>query len=201
MPLLCLKVTKRVAFFAILLSLICGLTACGFKLRSSMDLPPNLHALYLESNDPYGQATREIRANLQHLGVRFVEFPSEAPVTLNIINSNTSISQTSVGSEQQVSTYMVDYFVTYVLKNSKGRVVVGPKTLTEIRSITMLANEEIENSNKLNEAEENMLREIINKLMFQLTSKQTKNALESLKLAQASKTIQPSIRKRVVEVS
>ena len=166
------------------------LTSCGFKLRSAANLPPQLHTIYLESQSPYSLVTRMLRDNLHYSGIKLVEHADLAPITFCIISENLSASQASVGS--QMRDYLTTYYVTYAVKNAKGKTLVGPKTVATQRTVTVLANEILENSNKLIEAKNSMINEIIEDIIFQLNSDETKKSLKNAK-ALASK-IRPSVR-------
>ena len=55
------------------------LSSCGFKPRSSDDISPNLHTMYLDTNEVSEQITADTARMLTALGVKLVQTESEAP--------------------------------------------------------------------------------------------------------------------------
>src|SRR5438552_2084186 len=66
------------------------LTSCGFHLRGQFPLSPILNNLYIQTQDPYGQLTRNLREYLKVSGVRLVNSRDEATSVLTILSETTS---------------------------------------------------------------------------------------------------------------
>ena len=171
------RFTTSLKSFALIISL-CLLTACGFQLRGAMELPPQLHILYLQSNNPYGEFTRALRSSLAISNIKVVDDPTQAPYTLNILTDSLTTHQTSVGGSQQTRDYLATYTVKYDIQTSEGVTLYGPVSVSDQTTITVNENEVLTNSNKLTSAKQTMEQNLLNKMRFQLTSKALKNAVE-----------------------
>jgi len=164
------------SFFILLI--IIFFTGCGFHLRGAYQLPLQLHVMYLQSTTPYSDFTKQLKTTLAFSKVRLVNNPQQASIILSILQENFSTFQTTVGDSTQTRSYNAVYTVTYNLQNKYGRVIIGPKTVSDSSTITVNQNEILENSNKLNITKQTLIRNLIMKLMFQLSSKDTITAVK-----------------------
>ncbi|MBU0455490.1 MAG: hypothetical protein KKA99_01725 [Gammaproteobacteria bacterium] len=153
------------------------LSACGFQLRGNMPMPPQLHTLYIESQAPYDSLMRQLKTALKRSGIRLVNAPNLAPMTLQITNENVSYNQTSIGNSQNTRDYSVNYSVQYVLQNAKGKTLYAPSMLSAQKTITLNAQEVITSSNKYNDAVRDLQNDLVPKLLFQLSSPDAVKAL------------------------
>ena len=115
---------------------------------------------------------------LQLSHVNLVSDPQQAPIILALSNENFSTYQTSVANSSQARNYNATYTVTYQLQRKYGKDITKPKTVSTTTTITVNQNEILENSNKLNITKQNLIRDLVMKLMFQLSSKNTVTALQ-----------------------
>jgi LPS-assembly lipoprotein len=156
-----------------ILALTILLAGCGFHLRGAHPLPPQLHTMYLQSGKPYSDLTKQVKMTLAFSNVKLLDDPTKAPIILALSNENFSTYQTSVGNSTQTRNYNAIYSVTYQLQNKYGSDITTAKTISSSTTITVNQNEILENSNKLNIAKQNLIRDLVMKLMFQLSSKNT----------------------------
>jgi LPS-assembly lipoprotein len=169
-----MKTIKQLLFLIIPIFL----AGCGFHLRGAHPLPPQLHTMYLQSTKPYSDLTKQVKMTLAISNVKLVDDPTKAPIILSLSNENFSTYQTSVGNSTQTRNYNATYAVTYQLQNKYGSDITAAKTISNSSTITVNQNEILENSNKLNIAKQNLIRDLVMKLMFQLSSKHTIIALK-----------------------
>ncbi|CNL38419.1 LPS assembly lipoprotein LptE [Yersinia aleksiciae] len=99
----------RHRILTLLLGLAVLVTAgCGFNLRGTTQVPPELQKLLLESSDPYGPLTRAVRQQLRLSNVTIVDDPMRQDLpALRIIGSSenqdtVSIFRNGVTAEYQL---------------------------------------------------------------------------------------------------
>jgi len=153
------------------------LASCGFHLRGTLSLPPSLRTMYLQSNSPYSDFTRQLQSVLRLSGARLVNNPQQASIIFYIPIEKFSTYQTTVTSTVQTRNYNANYTITYSLQDKHGNTIVQPKSISSHDTITVNQDELLENSSKLDATKQTLIRNLIMKLMFQLTSKNTILAL------------------------
>jgi LPS-assembly lipoprotein len=147
------------------------LSACGFHLRGEIPLPAQLQKLYLQTTDPYGQLTRNIKQYLKFSGVELVDSPAEADTVLVILNETNSEQLLSIGGTQQTRQYDITLTVAFEVTNTSGKVLVPPESLHETRSLTILSNQILGGSNEENNLFVQMRRAIVYDILKRLSSK------------------------------
>lgn len=102
----------RYPFIRLLIAFVVLITAgCGFHLRGNTQIPVGLQTLILNSNDPNGPLTREIRQQLLLNGVTIVEdtgtkMAKETP-SLRILGSSLSKDTASVFQDGRTAEYQM----------------------------------------------------------------------------------------------
>lgn len=152
------------------------LASCGFQLRSADTLPPILHCLYLESSNPYSVFHSLLAENLRGLHVTVVDLPSQAPITLVIIANELSHNDPGVVSSNMAIPYTFTLHTVIALETPKGAIITGPASFSTSRTIVLNSNQIINSSIGL-PAQQDLMRNNIQKIYFWLISQDTKNAL------------------------
>lgn len=95
------------------------LSACGFKLQSRTDLPPEMQRTRLEILDPYSEFARRVEILLEQNGVQVVTALSGAAVLEVPVNEARKEIQ-SIGDNARVQEYLVRHSVQFRLLDNKG---------------------------------------------------------------------------------
>jgi LPS-assembly lipoprotein len=154
----------------ILIMLTLCLTSCGFQPRGSLPLAPPLHNLYLETPDPYGQLTKNLRQFLKMSGVSLANSSAEATSVLTILNENTSDQLVGINGSQQTRQYNLVLTVIFQLSNNNNRVILSPQTVSETRALTITNDQILASSNEAANLYNQMRRAIVYDIMSRLSS-------------------------------
>jgi len=168
-------------FFRIIITglIFFNLTACGFHLRGQNELPPALHTVYLQTDNPYGQFESTLKQTLISAGVVMVDSPRAAPVTLSISKPVLANSMSTLGASNQTRVYTVVYTVTFSLMNAQGKVLFPATPITSTRSLTLSANQLLDSNSQLTLLEQEMQRDVIDQLYNRLMSQQIAQVLNN----------------------
>jgi len=144
-------VGARLFTAGVLILLLVLLSACGFKLRGGVDLPPLLQETYIESESPFTGMARSLRAELETSGARIVDSSEQATAVLRVINEKSENRILSVGSTGKASEYELFEEVTFELVDRDGKVLVQRQNLRMVRDLVF---DEKELLGKVSESEQ-----------------------------------------------
>lgn len=154
------------------------LTGCGFHLQGETRLAPPLHNLYLQTTDPYGYLTRNLKQYLKMSKVRLVSSPAHADTILVISRDDAVQEFLSISGTNQTRQYRLKVTVVFEITNAKGQVIVPPQTLAEDRTITIQANQVLGSSNETTLLYQQMRRILAYAIMNRIASREITHTIE-----------------------
>lgn len=119
--------------FFLCASLLLLLSGCGFHLRGSIALPEWAKIMYLASETPYGRFEVQLKRALSASGVRFIEDPKLAAVTLQILEQTSDKTVLTLGADARAQDFQLTYSVRLQLLDKTQKVLIAPITLTQSR--------------------------------------------------------------------
>jgi LPS-assembly lipoprotein len=159
---------------------ICLLAGCGFHLRGSLPLTTELKVLAINSANPYGTLTLQLKQILQSMGAQIVPEESHPALTLFIDNESfteTSITQSASFSVQQ---YMMVFTVTYHLTDKKGNAIYSPKPVIVKQLYSVNQNQVLSTDAQLQTLQQEMQQTAVYQILSQLNSVEAKTALAKI---------------------
>jgi LPS-assembly lipoprotein len=153
------------------------LSSCGFQPRTAAVLSPPLHNLYLQTNDPYGQLTNNLRVYLKMSGVHLTKTPEAANTILEILDETTSEQLLNISGTQTTRQYNLILTVHYKITDNHGNILVDTQTASETRPLTINANEMLSGSNQATSLYQQMRQAIAYDIISRLASRDITNLL------------------------
>lgn len=132
---------KKLTCASVLLSFFIVLTACGFKLRGNVELPPVLQDTYIQSEAPFTGMARALRAQLKQSGANVLESEEQASAILKINHERSENRVLSVGSSGKATEYELFDEVSFSLSDSNGKVLIASQTLRITRDLVFDQNQ------------------------------------------------------------
>jgi len=126
------------------------LSACGFKLRGAVELPPVLQDTYIESDNPFTGMARALRVELELAGANVLEARDTATAVLVIHQERSENRVLSVGSSGRATEYELYDEFGFSLHDPDGKQLAKPQTLSMTRDLVFDENELL---GKVSEAE------------------------------------------------
>lgn len=155
----------------ILISLITiSLSSCGFQLRGSAALSPPLKRLYIETANPYGPLTRNLRDYLKASDVEVTDTRQNALTVLHIVSETQTQQLLSVSGLQQTRQYSLTLTVTFEITSPNGAVLMPAIAVAESRTLTSVSDQILGSSNEQNTLYQQMRLAIVYDIMNRLSS-------------------------------
>jgi len=108
------------------------LAACGFKLQTRAELPPEMQQTRLEISSPYSPFARRLEILLEQNGARIVESGANAAI-LVVPQNRTHREIQSIGDNARVREYLIRHTVQFRLLDSQGNELIPLQTLEQSR--------------------------------------------------------------------
>jgi outer membrane lipopolysaccharide assembly protein LptE/RlpB len=148
------------------------LSGCGFKLRTAESLPPQLHQVYYQTDNPFGQFEVAFKRALKTSKVKLLDEPNATAPVLHV-TSNYSSSTTSSISTTSGRVYSLSYTATISINDASGKILLTPQTASVSRSISLQPNEIFETTPQVEIAKQELLQELSTKILNILCAKKT----------------------------
>jgi len=107
-------------------------SACGFKLQSRAELPPEMQRTRLEIQAPYSEFARRLETLLEQNGVKVVTALENAAVLEVPLNRSRNEIQ-SIGDNARVREFLVRHTVQFRLLDSNGNELIPLQTFEQSR--------------------------------------------------------------------
>lgn len=109
------------------------LTACGFHVRGSTNVPPEIARTYISAVDRHSLFYRQLRLELSAAGIELVDSPADATAIFNILGDVTDQRVLSVSARNVPREYEVYYIVTFSVTSGR-ETMIEPRTQTQRRT-------------------------------------------------------------------
>jgi LPS-assembly lipoprotein len=112
-----------------------GAAGCGFRLRGTPQLPPELATTYIQADDRYTPFYRELVTRLRQGGARLTDDPTAARAVIQVLSEDTGRRLLSVSARNVPTEYEVFYRVRFLVRVD-GREAVPVEQLALTRDQT-----------------------------------------------------------------
>lgn len=125
--------TMKHAHTIFILMLLLGLSACGFRLRGHVDVPPQMQETYIKGAAAFSELYIELQKALERAGAKIVSGPEVATAQLNIASEQLKRRVLSVDAQGRASEYELTYEVVFDLQDKANKVLVATQTVSLLR--------------------------------------------------------------------
>ncbi len=107
-------------------------SACGFKLQTRAELPPEMQRTRLEVQAPDSEFARRLEVHLEQNGIKVVTALGDAAV-LEVPLNRTRKEIQSIGDNARVREFLVRHTVQFRLLDSEGKEMIPLQTFEQSR--------------------------------------------------------------------
>lgn len=93
-----------------------GLSACGWHIRGSVELPKQLSNLYISATDSKGALITDLRELLKTNRIKLVDNPADANYSLDILEETKDRHTAGVGGDEVTSAYEITLKANYEIR-------------------------------------------------------------------------------------
>lgn len=165
--------TKPLPHIFLILLFSLSLTACGFHFRGNWQLPPSVHTIYIESDNPYGQLVRELQQQLKSSNVLLVDNKNAADLILRIEQDTIDQSLLGINATQQTRQYKLTITIRFSLSDNSGLTILPTKRIEDNRIITIQSNQILGSTNEVLLFAQQMRRSLSINILTALTAQET----------------------------
>ena len=123
---------KKIRHMVVLLLVAVLLGACGFRLQTRVELPPEMQQTRLEIQSPYSRFARRLEILLAQNGAQIVESGEDAAI-LEIPQNRMRKEILSIGDNARVREYLIRHSVQFRLLDNQGNEIIPLQTFEQSR--------------------------------------------------------------------
>lgn len=148
-----------------------GLQGCGFKLRGSIDVPPQFRQMQLQAN-PNSSFTKSL---IQQLKANDIKITTQAPLRLAITRNDNEKRTLSYSGRGKSAEYEIIKHVEFSVINTQTNQVMIPKTELQARRAYLFDDTKIAAMNEQEQLIQQELEfDLASKLLLQLQKQKQK---------------------------
>lgn len=167
----------KLVLFSLALSLLLALSACGFRLKQSHNLPFNTIYTNVEENSSFGSRLRRL-LSVNAPNLHFVSTPEAAEVQLLQLAYRRHLRELSLDPNGEVEDYELHLFMEFSLLDNKGGVLMPPTTLSVIRDIPNNPDNSYAKQIEINTLFDDMELSLVDRLLRRLSAIDVQQAYE-----------------------
>ena len=125
----------RIALVVLLVSL--SLSACGYRLAGTADLPPELSSIYLVTNNISESQSRALQRSLENGGATVVSQLDQQSVQLNVSLKVEPTRQLATSARDGAIVRRVTRGLTFTVKAADGQTIAATQTLSQQKDVSL----------------------------------------------------------------
>lgn len=147
----------------LILTSVLFISACGYQLRGSMDLPEGLKSIYLQAAS--SQLTNTFKRTLSSSGGELVEQMAQAGIVVQLVKEKMDRRVLSLSSTGRANEYEIIYSLKFTLLNAAGKVLFENQTVEINRDYFNDQEDVLGKNNEEQTIREEMYRQAVQKII------------------------------------
>lgn len=152
----------------LVLTLLFGLSACGFHLRGDVKLASQLNKVYFQGAGVYDPLVREWSRSLTSAGATVVEDMQGATAIIQILKNAGDRRVLSVGSQGKVKEYELYQALDFRVRDEAGRELLGVQNLVLTRAYLFDPDDVLGKASEEESLRRDMRRDLVRLAMLRL---------------------------------
>jgi LPS-assembly lipoprotein len=159
----------RTGLLILTLSLLPGLSACGFRLAGTVDLPDQLSSIYL-TDEGFDESQRQtLRRSLVQAGASLLAQPDAEAANLSVNLKRLPDRQMATGADTGANVKRITRQLDYSVKSAAGEIIVPMRTLTQQRDVSLDDDNLLSSDREKDAVARDLEKALFDQLIRQLT--------------------------------
>lgn len=171
-----IKINDALKNFICFILMCVWLTACGFHLRGAYHVPPRLQNVSVQYKQPFDPMVAKLKRALKTSGVTLAANESQASYIFHINDISQASVLQSTSTTNQVSTYILNYTITFVVTDTTGKVILPTQSVTSSTTYILNSAEALNNYTEQPELMFGLQQDAIFQIMNRLSSRNAKKS-------------------------
>ena len=157
----------RICLLVLLVSF--SLSACGFRLAGTAELPPQLESIYLVTSDFSESQRNLLRRSLNNAGARLVEQLESPAVQLNVSLKVLPDRQLATSANSGEIVKRISRSLSYNVKAADGKILLEAQTLNQQKNVSLDNDNLLSSDRELEAVTRDLEQALFEQLIRQLT--------------------------------
>ena len=154
----------------LLVLLVCfSLSACGFRLAGTTELPPQLASIYLVTSDFSDSQRKLLQRSLSGAGASLVEQPDSQSVQLNVSLTTFPDRQMATSAISGEIVKRISRSLSFNVKAADGEVLLEAKTVRQQKDVNLNNDNLLSSDRELEAVTRDLEQTLFEQLIRQLT--------------------------------
>jgi LPS-assembly lipoprotein len=145
------------------------LSACGFRLAGTAELPPRLASIYLVTSDFSDSQRSQLRRSLRNAGANLVEQPGAQAVQLNVRLTAAPDRDMATSASSGAIVKRISRSLSFNVKAADGKVLLEARTLQQQKDVSLDDDNLLSSDREKETVTRNLQQALFDQLIRQLT--------------------------------
>ena len=146
------------------------LSACGWRMRGAIDLPPAMARTHIQGVAPFSELGMQLRNTLTSAGAEVVSEAKQATASLVIYGNEMSRRVLALDTSGRASEYELNYVLRFKVLDAEGRELVHEQTVTATRDYRFNPDAIRAKSDEETRLRKDMLRLAVQQMFFRINA-------------------------------
>ncbi len=145
-----------------------NLSACGFRLAGTADLPDQLASIYLSDNGFNQSQLKALQRRLTQAGATLVEQPDSGAVKLSVYLKKMPDRQMATGAGTGANVKRITRQLDFSVKSADGKTIVPLSTLSQEKDVSLDDDNLLSSDREKNTVTQDLEKALFDQLIRQL---------------------------------
>ena len=161
---------RRLATSLLLVFVMVNLSACGFHLRGSEALPPEMAVTYIQSSNPFSTLVDDFAGALRARGAKVTERIEDATAVLRIQANDRERDVLSVNTSGKVLEYELRQTIRFAVATAENLPIVESQTVTMRRAYLYTSTDVLGSEREKDAVRHTLQKNLVNMAMLRIAA-------------------------------